>query len=102
MNQLFTPEELADIVDTLATIKAEIAELQARADTYKAALIAAEVRAVDGTKHRATISEAYPVKTDWQAIAARLQPSAQLVRAHTTQATEPTFTVRITARKITQ
>jgi hypothetical protein len=101
MNNLFTPEELADMVDTLASIKAEIAELNARADTYKAALIAAEVRAIDGTKHRATISESYPTRTDWQTIAAKLQPSAQLVRAHTTQADEPTFTVRITARKVT-
>ena len=101
MNQLFTPEELADMVDTLASIKAEIAELNARADTYKAALIAAEARAVDGTKHRATISETYPTRTDWETIARRFEPSAQLIRANTTRATEPTFTVRITARKVT-
>ena len=101
MNNLFTPEELADMVDTLASINAEIAELNARADTYKAALIAAEVRAIDGTKHRATISESYPSRTDWETIARRFEPSAQLIRAHTTQAEEPTFTVRITARKVT-
>lgn len=100
MNHLFAPEELSAMVDELASIKAQIADLEIRADTYKAALIAAEVQAVDGTQHRATISEVYPVRTDWEAIATRLQPSAQLVRAHTTQATEPTFTVRITARKV--
>jgi len=101
MNNLFTPEELADMVDTLASIKADIANLEMRADIYKASLIAAKVRAVDGTLHRATVSETYPTRTDWQTIAKKLQPSAQLIRAHTTQAEEPTFTVRITARKVT-
>jgi len=101
MNNLFTPAEITDMIDTLASIKAEIADLNTRAETYKAALIAAEVTAADGTLHHVTISESYPVKTDWQTIAKKLQPSAQLVRAHTTQADEPTFTVRITARKVT-
>lgn len=101
MNQLFTPDEIIDAIDTLADIRAQIADLQIRADTYKAALIAAGVTEADGTAHHVTISESYPVKTDWKTIAAKLQPSAQLVRAHTTQAEEPTFTVRITARKVT-
>jgi len=99
MNQLFTPEELTDIVDTLAEIRAEIAVLKSSEDSYKAALIAAEVRAVDGTLHRATVSETYRTATDWQTIARKLEPSAQLIRAHTTTATEPTYTIRVTARK---
>jgi hypothetical protein len=101
MNQLFTPDELADIVDTLADIRAQLAELKASEETYKAALIAAEVQAVDGTKHRATVSETYRTAIDWQTIARKLEPSPQLIRAHTTTATEPTYTVRVTARKAT-
>ena len=101
MNQLFTHDELADIVDTLADIRAKIADLKTSEETYKAALIAAEVQSVDGTLHRATVSETFRTATDWQAIARKLEPSAQLIRAHTTTATEPTYTVRVTARKAT-
>lgn len=100
--ELFTPAELADMVDTLAQIKAEIAELQNRADTYKAALIAAEVTEVEGTQHRATISETYKVTIDWRAIAEKLTPSTQLVAAHTHKAEEPTYTLRLTARKVSK
>ena len=101
MNALFTVEELADIVDTLANIRAQLADLKSREKTYKAALIAAEVRAADGTLHRATVSETYRTAIDWQTIARKLEPSPQLIRAHTTTATEPTYTVRVTARKAT-
>jgi len=102
MNQLFSPDELTDIVDTLADIRAKISNLKASEDTYKSALIAAEVQAVDGTQHRATVSgPVYRQTIDWQTIARKLEPSAQLLRAHTTTATEPTYTVRVTARKAT-
>ena len=104
MNALFTVEELADIVDTLANIRAQLAELKASEETYKAALIAAEVQAVDGTLHRATVSETYKTATDWQAIArASIEPELlkEMAEDYTTHAEEPTFTVRITARKAT-
>ena len=101
MNQLFTPDEITDMIDTLAKIRADIADLKARADIYKDALIAAGVTAADGTMHRLTISETYPTRTDWETIARRFEPSAQLIRANTTRANEPIFTVRITARKVT-
>jgi hypothetical protein len=100
MNELFTPTELVDIVDTLAQIRADIADLKEREDTYKAALIAAGHRAIEGTAHRATISEPiYRVTIDWRTIAERLEPSRQLIAAHTTTAEEPTITVRISGRK---
>ena len=100
MTALFTPDELAEMVDTLATIRAQIADLKGREDIYKAALIAAGHRAIDGTQHRATISEPiYRVTIDWKTIAERLNPSIQLVTAHTHNAEEPTITVRISGRK---
>ena len=102
MNQLFSPDELADIVDTLADIRAKIADLKTSEDTYKAALIAAEVQAVDGTLHSATVTgPVYRQTIDWQTIARKLEPSAQLLKAHTTISHEPTYTVRVTARKAT-
>lgn len=102
--ELFTPAELADMVDTLAQIKAEIAELQNRADTYKAALIAAEVDSVNGTKHSVTITgPTYPVRIDWQAIArASIDPELlnDMIEDFSTTADEPTYTLRLTARKV--
>jgi len=102
MNQIFTPDQLADIVDTLANIRAKIADLKDKEDTYKAMLIAAEVQAVDGTQHRATVTgPVYRQTIDWQTIARKLEPSAQLLKAHTTISHEPTYTIRVTARKAT-
>ena len=100
MTELFTPDELTAIVDGLADIRAQIADLKEREDTYKAALIAAGHKAIDGTAHRVTISQTSRTITDWETIARRFNPSHQLIAANTTQ-TAPTFTVRVTARRIT-
>jgi hypothetical protein len=102
MKELFTPAELSDIVDTLADIRAQIADLTDKADTYKSMLVAAGHPAIDGTQHRATISETYPTRTDWRAVAEQLSPPAQLIAAHTTTAETPTFTLRLTARKVSK
>jgi hypothetical protein len=99
MQELFSPDELTDIVDTLAEIRAQIAELKDREEIYKAALIASGHDAVDGTQHRATVSQTARTVTDWRAVAERLSPSPQLIRAHTTTGA-PTFTVRIFGRKL--
>jgi len=103
MTELFTPAELADIVDTLATIRAHIADETARADTYRDCLIAAKVNAVDGTLHRATITSTTPEKIDWESIARALSTDPKkldrLIKKHT-EAQAPRYTVRITARKV--
>ena len=101
--ELFTPAELADIVDTLATIRAHIADETARAETYRDCLIAAKVDAVEGTLHRATITHTTPTTTDWEAIARALSTDPKklekLIKKHTT-AQAPRYTVRLTARKV--
>lgn len=103
MTELFTPAELADIVDTLATIRAHIADETMRADTYRDCLIAAKVDAVDGTLHRATITSTAPVKINWENIARALSTDPKkldrLIKKHT-EAQAPRYTVRITARKV--
>lgn len=101
MQTTHTPQELAQIVDELAQIRAQIAELQEVEKTYKAALIAANTPAIDGTLHRVTISQTTRTITDWQTIAQRFDPSPQLIRAHTTTSA-PSFVVRVTARKVTR
>lgn len=100
--ELFTPEELTDFVDTLAALKAEAADLKTREDTYKAALIASGLPAINGTLHRVTVSSTYRAATDWKAIAEALNAPADLIAKHTTTADEPTYTVRVTARKAGQ
>jgi hypothetical protein len=103
MTELFTPAELADIVDTLATIRAHIADETMRADTYRDCLIAAKVDAVDGTLHRATITSTTPEKINWEKIARALATDPQklerLIKKHT-EKQAPRYTVRLTARKV--
>lgn len=100
MKTTHTPEELAQIVDELAEILAQIADLQETQKSHKAALIAAKTPAIDGTLHRVTISQTTRTIIDWETIARRFGPSSQLIRRHTTTSA-PSFTVRVTARKVT-
>lgn len=100
-NATYTPQDLAQLVDELAALRAQIADLKETEETYRAELIAAGVTEAEGTQHRVTISQTTRTVTDWQTIAQKLEPSRQLIAAHTKQ-TAPTFTVRITARKVTK
>ena len=80
-----TQSILASLVDRLATIKAQQADLAAEEKTIKETLINAGVDRVDGTLHKATIvNVSGRTVTDWQTIAQKFDPSRQLVQAHTT------------------
>lgn len=94
-----TPAEITRAIDELAAIRAEIAELKAKEETRRLFLIAAGITAADGTQHRVTISTTYKVSIDWKTIAERLNPSTQLITAHTHKAEEPTYTLRLSGRK---
>ena len=101
--ELFTPDELADFVDTLATIRAEISDLKTREDTYKAALIAADQPKINGTLHKVSITQTTPKSINWEAIArACIDPELlpDLIEEHTTTQA-PRYTVRISARTVT-
>jgi len=99
MNEIFTPDDLTYAVDTLADIRAQIAELKAREYTFKAVLIAAGYPAVDGTTHRAAVISEQRTVTDWQTIATKLNASRQLITAHTSTG-EPFYKIRLSARKV--
>jgi cation transport regulator ChaB len=101
MNQIFTPDELIQFVDTLAEIRAQIADLKSREDIYKAALIAAGHPAIDGTEHRAAVIQEQRTTTDWEAIATKLNASRQLITAHT-KTGEPFYKIRLSARKVSK
>lgn len=94
-----TPALLSAAVDRLALIKAEVAALSAEEKEIKAALAASGLEVIEGTLHRAAVSLCSGrVITDWAAVAAKFNPSRQLVAAHTSSG-EPYAVVRLSARK---
>jgi hypothetical protein len=89
----------AHTVDKLAQIKAQIAELREQENELKQLLIDSGKAAVDGTHHRATISDCAGKEiVDWQSIAMRFNPSRQLIRANT-KAGESYFQIRVYSRR---
>jgi hypothetical protein len=94
-------QAMADKVDTLGALRAVIADLQTHADQIRTELEDAGLAAIDGQHYSASFA---PVKgrtvTNWEAVAAKFNPSAQLIRAHTTTG-KPSTRLNVTARKIT-
>ena len=96
MNSIFN---LADIVDQLLAVKAQLAALEEKEKELKDCLIASGQTSIDGILARASVSYCEGrEKTDWQTIAQRFNPSRQLIVAHTTTGA-PFHTVRVSARK---
>lgn len=88
----------ADIADRIGELRAEAKRINNEAAELEAALIAAHETAVDGRQFRVAISYNVERKlVDWKAVAAKLNPSRQLVRAHTK--TSVSNRVRVTALK---
>lgn len=83
-------------VDALGALKAQITELEKQAKIFHAEIVAMGPGAHEGELFRATVSVAERESIDWQAIAAKFEPSRQLVTAHTS-AKEVT-TVRVGSR----
>lgn len=84
-------------VDQLGYLKAQLAELKAQESELRDLIVAMGQGAHEGDVFRATVSIADRETVDWRAIAEYLQPSRQLITAHTS-ATSVT-TVRVVARK---
>ncbi len=90
-------KRIAQLVDTLGQLNAEMAELKNDADRIKKQLIEAGVTPVEGDYYRATVVTSNRTYIDWKTIAEKLEPSRQLVTAHTT--VKPVNSVRVVARK---
>jgi len=87
-------------VDRLGDVKARIADLTAEAKELEAQIVAAGVPVVEGRYFRAAVSHCEGrVSVDWKSIAAKFEPSRQLVTAHTSQGA-PYDVVRVSARKV--
>lgn len=87
------------VVDQLGILAAQKAEIAAIEKNLKAQLIADAGNsnaAFDGDLYRSTVSFTDRVTVDWKAVAAKLNPSRQLVTSHTYET--PVTTVRTKAR----
>lgn len=92
---------LAAKVDELGALRAVIADLQAQADQIRTQLEEAGLATIDGQHYSASITSTKGrTVTDWETIAQRFKPSAQLIRAYT-KTGKPSTRLNITARKIT-
>ena len=91
---------LLNPVDRLAYVKAQIADLKKEEDELKQELISLGIPVIEGALHRAAVSlvEGRTI-IDWEEIAKKLEPSRQLVTAHTRQC-DPYYNVRVSARKV--
>jgi len=83
-------------VDALGELKAEIAKLETLEKALRDEIAALGAGAHDGNLFRASVSIADRESTDWKAIALKLEPSRQLITAHTSA--KSVTTVRVVAR----
>lgn len=91
--------DFSGLVDELGLIKAQAADLKAREDEIKKQLQDAGITTLEGKFFRVAISETQRApKIDWEAIAVKMEPSHQLVTAHT-HAQAGFTVVRVSARK---
>jgi hypothetical protein len=74
-----------DLADRLGEIKAAIADLKASEASLKDLLKAHGPGSYEGADYRATYSVAEREVIDWRAVAERLNPSRQLIAAHSSR-----------------
>jgi len=92
-------DTLSGKADQLGLLRAQIAALQDDADKLRAELEAAGLPKIDGQLYRVSFAQcAGRTVIDWPGIAQRLNPSRQLIQAHTTT-TKETMRMSVTARK---
>lgn len=90
---------LAAKVDQLGALNAAIADMKKRADALRADLEDAGLADIDGQLYRVNFAQcAGRTLTDWETIAKRFKPSAQLIRAYT-KTGEPSTRMTVKARQ---
>ena len=92
-------DNFTSIKNNLNIAGTEISDLQNKEKSLKQLLIDNGAGVIDGTLHRCVISlQDGRTVVDWQSIAARFEPSRQLITAHTSTG-EPFYSVRMSAKK---
>ncbi len=89
--------EVTGLADELGTIRAQMADLKDREREIRNTLIEAGVKTLEDDTFRALVVESMRTLIDWKAIAAKLEPSRQLVTAHTEE--KEVIPIRVSARR---
>ena len=96
---LTAADAMAAKVDRLGAISAAIATMKREADQLRTELEDAGLSDIDGQMYRVNFAQcAGRTATNWEAIAKRFKPSAQLIRAYTTTG-EPSTRMTVKARQ---
>lgn len=90
--------KLANTVDDLGRLKAEIADLEVRKGELEDVLVESGESEIDGRLFRATVSIYDRATIAWKKIAEKLNASRQIIKANTGEPTE-VITVKVVARK---
>ena len=85
------------LVDRLGALRAEAKILADRIKALESQLKETGRSEIDGSQYRVTISRSRRKKINWAAIAAKLEPSRQLVAAHTSYS--DVTTLKLSAHK---
>jgi len=97
---LHVGETISEKADRLGLLRAQIAALQDDADKLRTELEAAGLPRIEGKLYRVSFAQcAGRAVIDWAGIAQRLNPSRQLIQAHTTVSKESTR-MNVTARTV--
>lgn len=86
MSTITLSPSLAAYIDEAGAIDAEIKRLTKQLDAIKATIKAQGAGDFGGFAFNAKVTEAERVTTDWKAVAEKLNPSYQLITAHTSSA----------------
>jgi len=87
---------LGTTIDSFGDLKAEIADAELKLQAMKDALAELEKGSYEGERYRLNVVVSQVERTDWKAVAAKCEPSRQLVAAYTTTTEQRSY--RITAR----
>jgi hypothetical protein len=84
MSQIILSSDIFSLIDQAGSIDSEIKSLEKQLATLKTAIKAHGTGKHAGFVFSANVIDSERTTTDWQTIAARFNPSHQLVSAHTT------------------
>ena len=97
MSNAKTEANLTGLADELGTIRAQMADLKGREKDIREVLIDAGVHTLEDEQFRAVGVESMRTTIDWKTVAAKMEPSRQLVRAHTSE--REVISIRVNARR---
>ncbi len=90
-------QDLHGLADELGSLPAQMADLKDRESDIREMFIEAGVHTLEDERFRAVVVESLRTTVNWKAVAAKLEPSHQLVTAHTTE--KEVISIRVNARR---